>query len=253
MKKLIRLVLIGAIGTIGIFFIGRNSLSARWQFLGLGDESALGSSEDEYQPVFLTEWLAGDVLRTSLAPVLVQTEGTAAETMRAYADLHDARRDSEALVEEHKRADKHQKTKNLAIDRLVAREIRLLDVATTWLEADRAYGHGKTDIINRVYPGNTELDKYCHRVIRELELFADRQPQRYWDAFAGAREEMRVLKAQGSYPSSNGAVTDRSKVFIVAITLRVMKRHLLPTGLGCSSRGQVSAVNNRPQHADGKR
>lgn len=206
MKRLIRLVLIVTIGMVGILFVGRNSLLACLHNLGLADESALKSltsNEEGYDPVLLTEWLASDILRVNLLPAWMQKEGVTAETVRAYAELHDVRQDSEALIDEHKRAIKHQEAKDQVIDRLVAREIHLLDAAKLWIVQDRAFGHGKTQIIRQVYPGNTETESYCQRIVRELEQSAQHEAHRLQDALARARADLRVLKVQGSYLSLN--------------------------------------------------
>jgi hypothetical protein len=205
MKRLIRLVLIGTIGMVGILFIGRNSLLACLHKLGFADESALESmrSSDDYDPVFLTEWLASDILRVNLLPAWMQKEGVTAETVRAYAELHELRQDSEVLVDEQNRANKHQEAKDQIINRLVAREIHLLDAAKLWVAEDRAFGHRKTEIIRQVYPGNTETESYCQRIVRELEQSARLEPRRFQDALTRARAELRVLKVQGSYLSSN--------------------------------------------------
>jgi len=205
MKRLIRLVLVVTIGMVGILFLGRNSLLACLHNLGLADESALESmrSSEDYDPVLLTEWLASDILQVNLLPAWMQKEGATAETVRAYAELHELRQDSEALLDEQNRANKHQEAKDQIIDRLVAREINLLDAAKLWIVQDRAFGHRKTEIIRQVYPGHTETESYCHRIVKELEQSAQHEPHRFQDALARARAELRVLKVQGSYLSLN--------------------------------------------------
>jgi hypothetical protein len=207
MKKLMRLVLISTVGMVGIFFMSRNALLAHLRGLGCVNGSAMGATmpgAESYEPALLAEWLASDVLKVNLLPAaLMGTEGPTTETMRAYAQLHDARQDSEALADEQKKLYMHRKTKELLIERLVAREIHLLDAANGWLEQDRAYGQAKTSIINRVYPGRTEIERYCRRVLRELELCARDHPKSHSDALARARAELGELQIHGSFLSSN--------------------------------------------------
>ena len=40
-----------------------------------------------------------------------------------------------------------------------------------WLTEDRKYGHVKTDLINHIYPGSTEIERFAS-AIRELEMTA---------------------------------------------------------------------------------
>jgi hypothetical protein len=205
-KRLIRLVLISTIGMVGIFFMSRNALLAHLRSFACCNESSLEATElsaEGYEPVLLTEWLAGDVFRVNLLPALTGAQGATGETVQAYTELHEARQDSEALTEEQNRANRHQKAKELFLERMVAGEIHLLDAANGWLEQDRTYGKAKTSIINRVYPGRTEIERYCHRVIRELELCALDHPKSYTAVLAKARVELRALEIQGSFISSN--------------------------------------------------
>ena len=201
MKKLIRLVLISMIGMAGVFFISRNALLAHLRTFGCCDESAGAATmwgAESYEPALLTEWLASDVLRVNVLPAaLIGTEGPTGEALQAYAELHDARQDSEALTDEHKKAKRHREAKELLIERLVAREIHLLDAANGWLEQDRTYGHGKTSIINRVYPGRTEIERYCRRVLRELELCARDHPKPYSDALVRRKRNSGRSRSKG--------------------------------------------------------
>ena len=191
MKKLIRLVLISTIGMVGIFFISRNALLAHLHSLGCVDESAMASTmlgAEGYEPALLTEWLASDVLKVNLLPAWMGTEGAATETMQAYTELHDARQDSEALTDEQKKTNKHREAKEVLIERLVAQEIHLLEAANGWLEQDRTFGQAKTSIINRVYTGRTETERYCRRVLRELELCSRDHPKTYSAAAQSGRK-----------------------------------------------------------------
>ena len=206
MKKLIRLVLISTIGMVGIFFMSRNALLAHLHSFGCDDESGMAgtiSGAEGYEPALLTEWLASDVLKVNLLPAWVGTEGATGNTMQAYAELHEARQDSEALTDEQTKVNKHREAKELLIERLVAREIHLLDAASGWLEQDRAYGQAKTSVISRVYPGRSEIESYCRRVLRELELCVRDRPKSYPDALLRAQAELRELQLQGSFLSSN--------------------------------------------------
>jgi hypothetical protein len=206
MKRLIRLVLISALGMVGIIFVSRNSLLARMRSLECTEASAQRSrvsSAENYAPVLLTEWLASDVLKINALPAWIGTEGVAAETMQAYAELHDARQDSEALIDEQKKAIKHRQNKELLIQRLVAREIHLLDAANGWFELDRSYGKAKASVMSRVYSGHTEIERYCQRVLRELELCSREHPKPYSAALVRAQAEFRQLQFQGSFLSSN--------------------------------------------------
>lgn len=202
MKRLIRLTLITLAGVTGVILLGRDCLSERltWSGPSRGSETeSLLSTEESVEPVLFTEWLAGDVLPANLLPMLAPKEGVTGETVRAYAELHAARQDADALTDETKRTLKHMSVKARSIDRLVKREIRLVDAASAWLTEDRKYGHFKTDFINHTYPGSTEIERYCQRVIRELEMSVHAQSQSYRAARTKAQEELQLLKRQGGY------------------------------------------------------
>jgi hypothetical protein len=146
--------------------------------------------------------LAGGVLPANLLSMVAPKEGVTGETVRAYSELHAARQDADALTEESKRSLKHLTTKAKTIHRLVNRDIRLVDAASAWLTEDRKYGHFKTDLINHTYPGSTEIERYCQRVIRELEMNAQAHSQIYRAAHASALEDLRILQQQGGYYSA---------------------------------------------------
>lgn len=203
MKRLTRLILISVIGVAGAFIV-RDYLGDGMR--GFGGESAMESilsAEESEKPVLFTEWLAGDVLHVNLLPMLAPGEGATGATVRAYADLHAARQDADALVGESKRSLKHLTTKAGTIERLVKREIHLVDAASAWLAEDRKFGHFKTDLINQIYPGSTEIERYCQRVIKELEIVGGIKAGPYPAAIVRAKQELRELKRQGGYYSSN--------------------------------------------------
>jgi len=204
MKRHKRLALVGVIGVTGVLFIGSDSLG-EWmgRFGGESVMESILSTEESEEPALFTEWLAGGGVHVNLLPMLAPSEGATGETLRAYADLHAARQDADALKEEGKRLVNHFSTKAGTIERLVKREIQLVDAASAWLAEDRKFGDFKTDFINRIYPGSTEIERYCQRVIRELELTGDRKSQPHGDAIARAQQELRELKRQGGYYSSN--------------------------------------------------
>jgi hypothetical protein len=202
MKRHLRLALITLIGLSGIFVVGRDCLGHRLSWPGSDGESiaeSILSTEESVEPVLFTEWLAGDALPANLLPMLAPKEGVTGETMRAYAELHAARQDADVLTEESKRSLNHLLTKAQTITRLVNREIGLVDAASAWLAEDRKYGHFKTNLINHLYPGSTEIDRYCQRVIKELEMSAESHTKRYRDAHSRALEEVRELKRLGGY------------------------------------------------------
>ena len=59
------------------------------------------------------------------------------------------------------------------------------------------------EIILRVYPGKTETESYCNRLYREVELAAKHEPQRYGQALAWAKEEIRNLRTQWDCVTAN--------------------------------------------------
>jgi hypothetical protein len=207
MKKLSRLAIIGTLGMSAAVYAARSSLVSSLDTGSLQDsvvaENVLTNGFGSYDSVLFTDWLAGDVLCVNHLPVLSQGEGTTAETMRSYADLHEARQDSEVLQDELKRTVRHLEAKAATINRLVDREIHLVDAATSWRELDRSYGHNKIDLINRHYPGDTETERYCNRILWELELEAKRKPHRFGDTLARARREMRALQSVSSCSSAD--------------------------------------------------
>jgi hypothetical protein len=202
MKRLIRLAVIGTIGAAVLIFAARNSLSAALHALNLTDTSKVhGSgtnSETSYESILFTDWLAGDVLCVSTLPVWGNSEGQTADTMRAYAALHDARKDSESLTDAHKRALQHQEAKDEALRRFVDHEIHLTEAANIWHELDRDFGQQKTEIIARLYPGKTDTERYCHRLVRELELSTSHRAERFGPALERARAEVRLLNSPGN-------------------------------------------------------
>jgi hypothetical protein len=160
-------------------------------------------TEESSEPVELSEWLASDVTRVSLSPTWKKKEGKTAEIMRAYADLHEARQQSAALNEASKKATKHLETKDLTIRHLAAREIHLIDAAREWQEEDRSYDLCNLEMLRRHYPGNTDIERYCHRIVWELEVLESENPQLYGAALTKAREELRDLKTCGASFTSN--------------------------------------------------
>ncbi len=206
MKRLIPLFVMGTAGMVGAFFPGQDTLVEQAPGQGLSDATsheAMIPTEESDEPVQISEWLASDVTRVSLSPTWKKKEGKTAEIMRAYADLHEARQQSAALNEASKKANKHLETKELTIRHLVAGDIHLLDAAREWQEEDRSYGLCNLEMLRRHYPGNTDIERYCHRIIWELEVLEPDNPQLFRAARTKAREELRVLKMQGSLLSSN--------------------------------------------------
>ena len=207
MKRVMRLAILGTLGMAAALFVGRTTLAARLISFSLGNlTESQSASFDEgggSVSVSFTDWLAGDLLSASYVPSWLQTDGATAQTMQAYAELHEARQDHEALVEERKKVIEHLEAKDQAIENLVDGKSHLIDTASVWLELDRSFGHDKVELINQHYPGNTETERYCHRIIRELELSAKHNPTHVKNALARARSELRVLQAQGTYMSTN--------------------------------------------------
>ncbi len=205
MKRLIPLFVMGAVGTIGALLSGQDA-PAEQTSGRTGDPSAQETMivpEESYEPVQLTEWLATDVTRVSLSPVWKQKEGRTAEMMRAYAELHEARRQSTELTDANKRANQHLEAKELTIRHLVGGEIHLVDAAREWIKEDHSYGLLNLEMIKRLYPGDTEIERYCHRIIRELEILDRENPALNRDALARARGELSILKICRSFFSLN--------------------------------------------------
>jgi len=189
-----------------LVILGRDCLSDRLSWSRVGGESiseSLSSSEECDEPALFTEWVAGNALHANLVPMLAPKEGVTGQTVQAYADLHAARQDADALTEESKRMLKHLGVKGNSITRLVNREISLVDAASAWLTEDRKYGHVKTDLINHLYSGSTEIERYCQRVIKELEMTALAKTEPYRNAHARALQEVRELKQRGGSYSEN--------------------------------------------------
>ena len=207
MKRLIRLAIIAVLGVSGTTFYARASLSACLHSMGLGSngttDEITGGANSTYDSVLFTEWLAGDVFSLSKLPMWSSSEGNTVETMRAYAELHEARQDSDSLIDESKRSAKHLQAKEHVFEQLVAREIHLLEAATSWLELDQKFGHNKQELIARIYPGKTLTERYCRRLIWELELTAKNERARIEPALNRARAEFRLLTEPTLFLTAN--------------------------------------------------
>ncbi len=195
-----------AMGITATFIVGRTTLAARLHSFCLGSLPEIQSeSADETGgsvSVSFTEWLMGDLLTSTHIPGWLQPDGATTETVQAYAELHEARQDHEALLEARKKMMDHLLAKEQSIKDLVGEKSHLIDVASTWVELDRSFGHDKVELINQHYPGNTEIERYCQRIIRELEMGTKRDPAHFKNTLARARRELRNLQAQGTYMST---------------------------------------------------
>ncbi len=201
MKRFIRLAIIGILGLAGVGFYARASLSACLQTMGLRKASATDQLAAEananYDSVLFTEWLAGDVLSLTRLPLWSSSDGSTTETMHALADLHEARQDSDALIEEHNREVKHFEAKERVFQQLVERKLNLVEAATGWLELDRSFGRNKVSIVSSIYTGKTLTERYCQRLLRELELTAKQDPHRCGPALERARRELGLIAVAG--------------------------------------------------------
>jgi hypothetical protein len=207
MNKFLRLAVIGIAGLAGVSFYARASLCGYLCSMGLrhvsASEEAVAEANAGYESVLLTEWLAGDVFSSSWLPVWSRSEGKTAETMHAYAELHEARQDSDALLDEHKRSLKHLEAKEHVFQELISRKIRLVEAATSWLDLDRSYGGDKVEHIARIYPGKTMTERYCRRLIWELEITAHQDPGRCGSALDQARKDLRLMTESGRLVTAN--------------------------------------------------
>jgi hypothetical protein len=201
MKRLIRLLVIGILAVTGAAVYARNSVAESLLALGFGKsldaDQGVPRSDPGYSSILFTDWLAGDVLSLSSLPIWKRSESGTAETMRAYAELHEARQDSEALTEEHRRSVKHFEAKDQVFQQLLDQKIHLVVAARCWFELDNSYDRTKPEIISTIYPGKTPTERYCRRLIRELELTSGREPRRTRAALHRARAELQFLTQPG--------------------------------------------------------
>jgi hypothetical protein len=197
MKTRLRLTIFGLVGLMTLFLFARFGLTARLMGAGSSLEQAAQERIGE-EPVFFSEWLFGDLCNISAMPLVLESIGGNSETFSAYVDLHSAHEKTKELWEEEKMIKEHLAAKSETLERFCAGKISLIAAAEEFIAADQRYGHGRVEHILAAYAGRTQLEKYCNRVVLEVENSSPLEPKAHRDILTRAQADLRYVHDNAS-------------------------------------------------------
>jgi len=144
--------------------------------------------------------LAGYVLELAHPGWIAQLGADLVSLLKFQSDLHEELEFGRRLDEQSAALLTCMQAKRHILKDLIDERLSLIETATRFRKLDRTLRNGQPNRFCSVWPGNSEIERYCHQIIRATKWELSEQP-------CAAAAVVARLKAEFQAAAESGAFT----------------------------------------------
>jgi hypothetical protein len=203
MKILLRVVVCGSLTMCALFVLLHGPAVQTLlgsPSLGEGASSRRSEPPTDLEAVLFSAWFLDRAVDLDVAPLWASALGVDADNLVAYRDLKRQRERGEELQKDEAPLRESLESKKQILGRLVDGQVELLEAAKQFRSCDQHIDQRRAALIGIQFPGRTELERYCGRVLNEVEFMVECAPKDRALArvLAGLRSQFQHLKELGT-------------------------------------------------------